>query len=87
MRQIVKKTIFVISVIVFVIISYSLIEIFTNKAIKEDKPKAKEKKPSQLDSRKIPFDKPISILVLGADSVIPGKLKGWYGRSDFIALV
>jgi LCP family protein required for cell wall assembly len=87
MRQIVKKTIFVISVIVLVIISYSLIEIFTNKASKEDKSKAKVEKTSQKDTRKIPFDKPVSILVLGADSVIPGKLRGWYGRSDFIALV
>jgi polyisoprenyl-teichoic acid--peptidoglycan teichoic acid transferase len=33
------------------------------------------------------LEKNIKILVLGADSVTPGQLKGWYGRSDFISLV
>lgn len=32
------------------------------------------------------LEEPISILALGADSLIPGDLKGWTGRSDFIAL-
>jgi LCP family protein required for cell wall assembly len=31
--------------------------------------------------------KPMSILLLGADSLIPGDLKGWNGRSDFIAFI
>jgi len=33
------------------------------------------------------LDRNLKILVLGADSIIPGQLKGWYGRSDFISLV
>ena len=69
------------------IISYSSVEIVTNKIKNDAQTKIKTQKPTQEDSRKIPFDNPVSILVLGADSVIPGKLKGWNGRSDFIALV
>ena len=89
MRQIIKKTIFVISVIVLVIITYSVFEQF--KTQRDELIKAPvEEVELQEDLKlvkKIPFDKPLSILVLGADSLIPGKLKGWFGRSDFIALV
>ena len=88
MRQIIKKTIFVISVILLVIIIYNLFELL--KSSDKDhsvEPKTKISKTKKTENKKIPFDKPISILVLGADSVIPGKLKGWYGRSDFIALI
>jgi len=35
----------------------------------------------------INLKKPISILLLGADSLIPGDLNGWNGRSDFIAFI
>jgi LCP family protein required for cell wall assembly len=35
----------------------------------------------------IKLDKAMSILVLGADSLIPGELNGWHGRSDFIAVI
>lgn len=93
MRQIVKKTIFVISVILLVIIAYNLIEFLGNRETKRSETKTKaeiQEKDLKEDSKakqKIPFDKPVSILVLGADSLTPGKLKGWHGRSDFIALV
>jgi polyisoprenyl-teichoic acid--peptidoglycan teichoic acid transferase len=89
MRQIIKKTIFVISVIAFVIITYNLVESFrSDKVEPSPKPVITKDLPVDLkDEPKIPFDKPVSILVLGADSLIPGKLEGWYGRSDFIALV
>lgn len=42
---------------------------------------------AQKQVKDIKLTKPISILVLGADSLIPGKLGGWNGRSDFMALV
>ncbi len=33
------------------------------------------------------IDKPLSILILGVDSLIPGKLEGWNGRSDLIVVL
>jgi LCP family protein required for cell wall assembly len=41
------------------------------------------KTPKRLET--INLKRPISILLLGADSLIPGNLNGWNGRSDFIA--
>lgn len=87
MGEIVKKTAFVIFVILLVIVSYNFKEIFEfNKTRTQDLDQVKPEI-TQAEVKKIPFDKPVSILVLGADSLIPGKLKGWRGRSDFIALI
>lgn len=42
----------------------------------------------QIDqSTTIELKKPLNILILGADSLIPGKLEGWNGRSDVIVLL
>jgi polyisoprenyl-teichoic acid--peptidoglycan teichoic acid transferase len=74
-----KKLIFFSSLLIFVIIVLSLIlQPSPNKEVLNIN--AKKKTDFKLD-------KNIKILVLGADSVIPGQLKGWYGRSDFISLV
>lgn len=51
--------------------------------------KRQEQRPIIVEPKKtdIKLDKEKIILLLGADSIIPGKLNGWYGRSDFIALL
>lgn len=52
-----------------------------------------EKKVSQLELQEIKqkklqvIDKPLSVLILGVDSLIPGKLEGWTGRSDSIIVL
>ncbi len=33
------------------------------------------------------INRPLSILILGVDSLVPGKLEGWNGRSDLIVLL
>jgi LCP family protein required for cell wall assembly len=54
---------------------------FVNKKNSDSKSK------SQGKQQTVNLKRPISILLLGADSLIPGELDGWNGRSDFIAYV
>ncbi len=44
-------------------------------------------KPKIVRVPQIALEKSVNILLLGTDEVIPGKLKSWNGRSDFIALI
>ena len=72
---------------IFIFIAVFLLTIafasFINK--KDNEPE----QPEITSAEKVDFDlnKEMKILILGADSVIPGKLSGWYGRSDFIAVL
>jgi len=81
MKDIFKKTIFLLSVIVITFISYQGFDFYKDFYIKKNKQTQTNKE------IKIPFQETKTILVLGADSLVPGKLAGWRGRSDFIAVV
>ena len=92
MPQFLKKAIFITTLIAIVIFAYGgfdfeQIKLPESKINKVEALQEEPKVTEEENPEKIPLKKPMSILVLGADSVIPGKLNGWYGRSDFIAVV
>lgn len=41
----------------------------------------------EIEPQKFSISKPFSLLILGTDSVVPGHLEGWNGRSDLILVI
>lgn len=72
-------------ILVFIIV-FLLVMTIANFIDRQDKI---PEQPETAKNEKVDFDfsKKTKILLLGADSIIPGKLSGWHGRSDFIAVL
>lgn len=73
-------------ILVFIIV-FLLVTVFASFINKQDKIPEQPELSNNEKKVDFDFDKKTKILLLGADSIIPGKLSGWYGRSDFIAVL